>query len=142
MGIKFIAIVLSLTAGWDAFTTFLGVAGFFDFPINTKLNPAQFWFVLVVTMVVFGFVIATHYIWSLKSDDITVLILKGAWAVCVVIDLFTTWAGTKRFVFPDSDNDFGQGGGLLVVTGLIVASTILLSRLILGKDLKGRPFLF
>jgi hypothetical protein len=133
---------LGIGAIWDVFTTFLGIAQFFDLPIDAKLSPAQFTFTLVVTLVVFGFVIASHLIWSLKSDDIVALILKAAWGVCVVIDFITSWWGTKRFVFPDSQNDFGQAGGLLVITFLVVSASILLSRLLLAKDIRGKPFLF
>lgn len=142
MGVRLIGFVLLLGGLWDLFTTFRGIADFFDLPVDPKINPAQFAFAVVVTMVVFGFVIASHLIWSLKSDDIPTLFLKGAWAVCVLIDLFTSWAGTKRFVFYGDDGGPIRGVGLLVVTALIVAASILLSKLLLAKDIRGKPFLF
>ncbi len=142
MGVRLIGCVLLLGGLWDLFTTFRGVADFFDLPTDPKTNPAQFIFAIVVTMVVFGFVIGTHLIWSLKSDDIPTLVLKAAWGVCILIDLFTSWEGTKRFVFYGNDDDAARGIGLGVVTALIVSSSILLSKLLLAKDIRGKPFLF
>jgi hypothetical protein len=142
MGIRIVAIFLTLGAIWNVVTTFLAAATFFDLPVDAMLNPAQFAFVAIITLLVFGFVIATHLIWSFKADDITILMLRVAWGICVAVNFLTTWGGTRRFVFQDSENDFLQAGGLFVVTFLVVASTILLSKLLLAKDIRGKPFLF
>jgi hypothetical protein len=134
MGVRLVAVCLALGALWDLFTTFHGVAYYFDLPMNPKINPGQFIFALVVTMAVFGFVIATHFIWNVKQDDIPMLILKAAWGLCIVIDLVTAWEGTRHYVFYGDDGDPVRGLGLALVTVLIVASSIFLSRLVLAKD--------
>jgi hypothetical protein len=131
MGVRFVvAVCLFLAALWDLFTTFYGVSYFFDLPMNPNINPAQFIFALAVTMVVFGFVIATHLIWDLKRDGAPTLILKAALLTCIAIDLITAWEGTKRFVFYGDEGDAARGVGLAVVTVLIVSSTILLPQLL------------
>ncbi len=133
MGVRLI-LILGLAAGalWDLFTSFYGVAAYFDLAMSPNINPVQFAFALVVTIVVFGFVIATHLIWRLKPEDIPALVLKSAWAMCVAINLVTCWEGTKRYVFYGDDGDATGGAGLAVVTALMVASSILLSRLALA----------
>jgi tryptophan-rich sensory protein len=134
-GIRLIAAVLVAGALWDLFTTFYGLAGYFDLPLNPGVNPVQFTFGLVLTTIVFGFVIATHLIWTMKHDDLMVQLLKAAWMVCIAINLITSWQGTKHFVFYGDDGDAARGVGLALATALTVSSTIFLSRLVLGKDL-------
>jgi len=141
MGVRVLGLGLLVGAIWDLFTTFYGIAGYFDLPMNPEINPVQFTFGIVVTMVVFGFVIGTHLIWSMK-DDVPALLLKAGWAACVAIDLVTSWEGTKRYVFYGDDGDPARGVGLAVVTALIVSSTILLSRLVLGKKEGAKGYLF
>lgn len=133
MGVRLVAIILFLGAAWDLISTFQGIAQFFDLPIEARINPIQFIFALVVTAVVFGFVIASHLIWNLKSDDLPTLLLKIAWACCLVIDFFTSWAGTSHYVFYNDITGATQAAGLLLATFLIVASSILLSKLVLEK---------
>jgi hypothetical protein len=146
MGVRLVALGLVLGALWDVFTTFHGVAAFFDLPMDPKINPVQFAFGMVVTMVVFGFVMATHLIWATKSDksekpeELPALLLKAAWAACIAIDLFTSWQGTKSYVFYGDEGDPARDGGLAVVTALIVSSSIFLSRLLLDKNGKARTF--
>ena len=142
MGVLLVAIGLIAGTLWDVFTTFYGVTAYFDLPMNPDVNPAQFAFAAAVTAVVFGFVIATHLIWKLPHDGPPSLLLKGAWAACVAIDLVTSWEGSRRFVFYGDDGDAVRGVGLAVATALIVSSTIFLSRLILAKDVHTKPFLF
>jgi tryptophan-rich sensory protein len=142
MGIKFVALIVSLGAFWDGFTTFRGVADLFDLVTVSKVNPFQFSFALVVTMVVFGFVIATHLIWSFTSDDLVTLVLKIAWVLCFVVDFYTSLVGTRYYVFNDDIDTPAKAMGLLLVTFLVSASSILLSRLLLAKDIRGRPYLY
>ncbi len=142
MGVRLVAIGLIAGTLWDVFTTFYGVALYFDLPMNPNVNPVQFAFAIAVTAVVFGFVIATHIIWNLKPEDAPSLLLKAAWAACVAIDLVTSWEGTRRYVFYGDEGDAVRGVGLAVATALIVSSTIFLSRLVLAKDVQTKPFLF
>jgi tryptophan-rich sensory protein len=133
MGVRIVSILLVLGSLWTLFTTFRGVSDYFDLPVDPKINPAQFAFGLMVTLVVFGFVVATQLIWNLKADDVPALVLKAAWAVCVLIELLTSFEGTTRYVFQGDDSDAIRGVGLAVVTALVVSSTMFLSRLLLAK---------
>ncbi len=142
MGIKLVALIVALGALWDGFTTFRGVAEIFELATVAKINPFQFVFAIVVTLLVFGFVIATHLVWSFKSDDLVTLLLKLAWFVCLTVDLITSYIGTKYYVFDNSVDTSAKWLALLVVTFLITASSILLSRILLAKDIRGRPFLY
>jgi hypothetical protein len=138
MGVRLILIVpLLLGALWDLYTTFTGVAEFFDLPTNPNINGGQFAFGVVITLTVFGFVLASQLFWNANLHDTPALLLKAAWAVCVGIDLFTSWSGTKRVVFYD-DDDPAKGFGIAVAAALIVASTILLSKLLLDKDFRAK----
>src|SRR5690606_23352402 len=82
MGINLIALIAVLGAFWDGVTTLRGVAVIFELVAVTRINPFHFGFAIVVTMTIFGFVIATHFIWSLKSDDLVTVLLRAAWVVC------------------------------------------------------------
>lgn len=135
MSVRVLGAGLAVGTIWDLFTTFYGVASYFDLPLNPRINPVQFAFALVVTAVVCGFVMATHVIWNLKEDT-PALLVKAAWAVSVAIDLATSWEGTKHFVFYGEEAEATRSIGLAVVTALIVSSTIFLSRLVL-KDARG-----
>jgi len=87
--------------------------------------------------VVFGFMIATHIVWTMGDETgIPPLLLKAAWAICVGIDLITSWEGTKYYVFAGDESDPAKDFGLAIVTALIVCSTIFLSWLALAKDAK------
>jgi tryptophan-rich sensory protein len=134
MGVRIVAAGLLLGSLWNLFTVFRGVSDYFDLPVTPNLNPAQFTFGLVVTVVIFGFVIATHLIWNLKADDSPTLALKAAWAICVAINLFASFEGTTRYVFYGDDSDMVRGVGLAVVTALVVTATMFLSKLLLAKE--------
>lgn len=142
MGIKLVALIVGLGALWDGFTTFRGVADLFDLTESTSINPYQASFTFIVTMTIFGFVIATHLIWSFKSDDIITLLLKIAWFLCFAVDLYTSLLGTRHYVFNDVVDTPAKSLGLLLVTFLISASSVLLSRILLAKDIRGKPYLF
>jgi hypothetical protein len=136
-GDYFVGAVLVPVAAWDFFTTLFGLAAYFDLPLNPGINPVQFAFAMVLTIIVFSFVIATPLIWSIKQDELMVQILKAAWGVCIAINLITSWQGTKHYVFYGDDGDAARGIGLAVATVLTVLSTIFLSWNFLrnaGKD--------
>jgi hypothetical protein len=136
-GLRFLAAVLMLGAAWDFFTTLYGLAAYFDLPLNPGINPVQFSFAMVLTCLVFTFVLATEFIWTIKHDDMLVQILKAAWGVCIAITLITSWQGTKHYVFYGDDGDAARGIGLALATVLTVISTVLLSRLVMGGHLWG-----
>ncbi len=142
MSVRAVAILLFVGTVWNAISSFLGIAAFFDLAINFRINPTQFVFGVVVTALVLVFVIASHMIWSLKSDDIPSVILKGFWGICALANICASWQGTANFVYYEGDVTIFRGAGLFVVSALIVASTMLLSKLMLGSDIKGKPFLF
>jgi hypothetical protein len=133
-GVRVVAAVLVLGALWDLFTTFYGLARYFDLPFYPSINPVQFTFGIVLTAIIFGFVIATNLVWSMKGDDLMVQVLKAAWAACIGINLITSWQGTKHFVFYGDDGDAARGIGLALATALTVTSTIFLSWLVMGKE--------
>jgi hypothetical protein len=136
MGVRMVLIIPLLLVGlWDLYTTFRGVADFFDLPTNPYINEGQFAFGVVITLTVFGFVIGSQLFWNANLHDAPALLLKAAWATCVGIDLYTAWAGTKRVVFYD-DDDPAKAFGIAVAAALIVASTILLSKVLLDKDFR------
>jgi hypothetical protein len=142
MGIKLVAFIVSLGALWDGFTTFRGVADVFDLASGQRINAIQFTFTLIVTLVILGFVVATHLIWSFKTEDPVTLLLKGAWVLCFIIDLYTSLIGTSYYVFNNEIDSSVKAIALIVVTFLISASSVLLSRILLAKDIRGKPFLF
>jgi hypothetical protein len=141
LGVRAVVIVLFVGVLWNLHASFLGIAAFFDLAINFRINPTQFLFGAIATALIVGFVFASHMIWNLASD-IPALIAKGAWIFCALADLFASWQGTAHFVYYEGDVTIFRGAGLFVVSALIVASTMLLSKLLLGKDIKGKPFLF
>ncbi len=134
-GVRVVASVLVAGALWNGFTTFYGLASLLDLPVDPGINPVQFTFGLVLTLIVFGLLIATHLIWSTKHNDLMLQVLKAAWGVCIAIDLVASWQGTKHFVFYGDEGDAARAIGLALATALTVSSTIFLSRLVLGKDL-------
>lgn len=135
LGVRLVIAVLITAALWDLFTIFYGLAAYFDLPLNLEINPVQFSFALVLTAIVFGFVLATHLIWGMKQEDFMVPLLRAAWGVCIAINLVASWQGTKNYVFYGDNGDAARGVGLALATVLTVSSTIFLSMLAVGKDL-------
>lgn len=142
MGVRLVTVALIAGALWNIFTTFCGITWYFDLPMDPQINPVQFTFALVLTALVFGLVIATHIIWNLKQDDLPALLLKAAWAVCIAVNLIASWQGTKLYVFYGDDGDAARGIGLALATAVTVTATIFLSRLVLDKAVRTKPFLF
>jgi hypothetical protein len=68
--------------------------------------------------------------------------MKVAWVFCSLIVFYAALRGTRQFVFGEGEIDMMQRSGLLLVTFLVVAASILLSRLLLAGDIRGKPFLF
>ncbi len=135
MGVRVVIFVLVAGALWNLFTIFYGLAGYFDLPLNPNINPVQFTFAVVLTAIVFGFVLATHLIWGMKQEDLMVPLLRAAWGACIAINLVASWQGTKNYVFYGDNGDAARGMGLALATALTVSSTIFLSMLTVGKDL-------
>jgi tryptophan-rich sensory protein len=115
---------------WNFFTTYRGLTDFFDVPRNPSLNPGQFAFGVIVAVIVLGFVMASHLILNWDQYDPPVLFLKAACVVCILVNVAALWEGTKR-VIQFEDDDPGKGFALALVVALIVASTVLLSKLLL-----------
>ena len=65
MSVKLLAIPLLAPAIWNLYTTFRGLSDFFDLPTHPSINPGQFAFGVVVTIIVIGFVVASRLIWSI-----------------------------------------------------------------------------
>ncbi len=125
---QLLAIPLLIPVLWNIYTTFRGIADFFDLPTHPSINPGQFAFGIVITIIVTSFVIAIRAIWS-APDAAPFLMLKAASVVCVAIDVAASWVGTKHVISFD-DDDPGKAFGLALVVALIVLSKIALSTLL------------
>jgi hypothetical protein len=137
-----IASIIGLGALWDGFTTFFGIVQVFGILSGDYVNPIQVMFAVVVSLVILGFLVATHLIWAYDSDDVVSLILKGAWVVCLVLDCYTAYIGNKFFVFANNLETPAHHLGLIIVTLLITISSILLSRILMSKEMRKRGYLY
>lgn len=130
--------IVGLGALWDGFTTYFGIVEIF----NIQDNPLQIIFAVVVAVVILGFLLSTHLIWTFETDDVVTIVLKAAWVICLVLNCYTAYIGNKLFVF---DNKLPTGAhqfGLIIITLLITISSILLSRMIMAKQLRKRGYLY
>ncbi len=132
MNAQLLAIPLLAPVLWNIYTTFRGVADFFDLPTHFSINPGQFVFGIVITIIVIGFVIASRAIWT-ASDEVPFVLLKAASVVCVAIDAAASWVGTKHVLSFDYD-DPGKAFGLALVVALLVLSKIALSALLFPEN--------
>ncbi len=137
-----IALIIGIGALWDGFTTLFGIDEVLTIFSATPVNPFKAVFAVIVSLVVFGFMIATHWIWTFTADDLITLLLKIAWFLCFTIDLYTSVRGNSYYVFDNNVNTSAEYFGLVIVTFLITTSTILMSRLLLAKDSRGNKYLF
>jgi hypothetical protein len=137
-----IGAIIGLAALWDGFTTFFGIVQIFGILNGDVINPMQIMFAVVVSLVILGFLIATHLIWAYETDDVVSLILKGAWLVCLVLDCYTAYIGNKFFVFGNNLETPAHHLGLIIVTLLITISSILLSRIVMAKEMRRRGYLY
>lgn len=137
-----IGTIIGLGALWDAFTTFFGIAAIFNILGGDVVNPMQILFAIVVAMTISGFLVATHLIWTFETDDVVTLILKSAWVVCLVLDCYTAYIGNKYFVFNNNLETPAHHLGLVIITLLITISSILLSRIVMAKEMRRRGYLY
>ncbi len=129
---QLLAIPLLAPAIWNLYTTFRGISDFFDLPTHPSINPGQFAFGIVITIIVIGFVIGSRLIWSTAPDDTPGLLLKIASVICILIDVGASWIGTKR-VISFEDDDPGKALALALVIALVVLSKIGLSTLLFSN---------
>ena len=132
MNVQLLAIPLLAPVFWNIYTTFRGLSDFFDLPTHPSINPGQFAFGIVVTIIVIGFVVASRAIWS-SPDEAPFLLLKVASVVCIAIDVAASWVGTKH-VISFEDDDPGKAIGLALVIALVVLSKIGLSTLLFDNQ--------
>lgn len=137
-----IGTIIGLGALWDAFTTFFGIAQVFNILGGDVIHPAQVIFAVVVSLVIFGFLVATHLIWSHEGDDMVSVMLKTTWVVCLVLDCYTAYIGNRYLVFGNALETSAHHVGLVIVTLLITVSTILLSRIVMAKEVRRRGYLY
>ena len=129
MDVRPLAIILLLPPViWNIYTTRQGLCDFFDLPTHPSINPGQFVFGIMVTIIVIGFVIASRAIWSLR-DEGPFALLKAASVVCIAIDVAASWYGTKHVISFDFD-DPGKAFGLALMVALLVLSKIALSMIL------------
>ncbi len=136
MNAQLLALPLLGPAIWNLYTTFRGLTDFFDLPTHPSINPGQFAFGIVVTVIVVAFVIGSRVIWSIDADDAPVLLLKAASVICILIDVGASWIGTKRVISFD-DDDPGKVIALALVVALVVLSKIGLSTLLFSNENTG-----
>ena len=128
MNVRLLAIPLLVPVIWNIYTTRQGLCDFFDLPTHPSINPGQFVFGIMVTIIVIGFVIASRAIWT-APDDASFVVLKAASMVCIAIDVAASWFGTKHVISFDY-NDPAKAFGLALVVALLVLSKIALSMLL------------
>jgi hypothetical protein len=132
LSVRLLAIALLAPVIWNIYTTFRGLSDFFDLPTHPSINPGQFAFGIVVTVIVSGFVIASRVIWN-SSDGALFPLLKAASVVCVAIDVAASWFGTKHVISFNYD-DPAKAFGLALVVAVVVLSMIGLSKLLFDGD--------
>jgi tryptophan-rich sensory protein len=129
MEVRLLAIILLLAPViWNIYTTRQGLCDFFDLPTHPSINPGQFVFGIVVTIIVIGFVVASRAIWSAR-DEAPFALLKAASVVCIAIDAAASWFGTKHVISFDYE-DPAKAVGLALMVALLVLSKIALSMLL------------
>ena len=128
-----IAIPLLIPVVWNVYTTFLGLSDLFDLPTNPSINPGQFVFGIIITMLILIFVLATQLIWNYGSDDLLVALLKAASILCIAFDVVASWHGTKQII-SFYDDDPGKAVGLAFVVVLVVLSKLGLSIILFRKQ--------
>src|SRR5665648_857633 len=84
-----LAFIIGLGAMWDGLTTFVGIVQIFNITGLHGVEVAQLIFAAVVSIVILGFLISTHIIWTFERDDLISLSLKAAWVLCLVLDFYT-----------------------------------------------------
>lgn len=131
-------VVVSLGALWDGYTSFYGIAEFYDLVLGES-DPMRFVFAAIASITIVGFMVATRLIWSgvETNNEITVL-LKVAWVVCFVIDLYTSFIGTRDWIFGGMAGGTANVIGLLIFSFLVTSSSVLLSQLLTGKGIRKR----
>ncbi len=130
--------VVALGALWDGFTSFYGIAEFYDLVVGQS-DWRQIVFALIAAITIVGFMVATRLIWSGAEANNTIsVLLKVAWVVCFVIDLYTSFIGTRDFVFDGMAGGPANIIGLLIVSFLVTSSSVLLSQLITGRGIRKR----
>jgi len=130
---RLLAIPLLPAVVWNIYTTFRGISILFDLPRNPNINPGQFAFGIIVTLIVIGLVLASSLAFSNNnSEELPASVLKGAWLAAVFFNLVASWVGTKRLILYE-DDDPGKKFAVLVIVTLIVLSTAFLPRLLNEK---------
>jgi hypothetical protein len=128
---KFVGAAVACGAFWDFVTTFVGLADMFDvFSQEGDYPFVQLIFALAATCVIMGFVLCTHYLWANKDGDLISVILRGAWFLCFILDVWTALLGNKRFIFGGRAEDVKAMIIVGMVTLIMTSSTILLSRML------------
>ncbi len=130
--------VVALGALWDGYTSFYGIAEFYDLVLGES-DPMRFVFAAIAAITIVGFMVATRLIWSGAEANNTIsVLLKVAWVVCFAIDLYTSFIGTRDFVFDGMAGGTANVLGLLIMSFLVTSSSVLLSQLITGKGIRKR----
>jgi len=131
-------VVVALGAFWDGYTSFYGIAEFYDLLAGPS-DPMRFVFAGIAAITIVGFMIATRLIWSGPDANSAIsVLLKIAWVICFVIDLYTSFIGTRDFVFQGMAGGPANVLGLLIMSFLVTSSSVLLSQLITGRGIRKR----
>jgi hypothetical protein len=130
--VRLLAIPLLAPVVWNIYTTFRGLCDFFDLPTHPSINPGQFLFGIMVTIIVIGFVVASRAIWN-SPDEAPFVLLKAASIVCIAIDVAASWVGTKHVIMFDYE-DPAKAFGLALMVALLVLSKIALSTLLFDAE--------
>jgi len=135
---RVLIVVVSLGALWDGYTSFYGIAEFYDLVMGDS-EFRRFVFAGIASITIVGFMVATRLIWSgVEVNNTITILLKVAWVVCFVIDLATSFIGTRDWIFGGMAGGPANVLGLLIFSFLVTSSSVLLSQLITGRGIRKR----
>jgi hypothetical protein len=120
-----------------AFKTFLvlysiwiAIAEFFDLSPEMSISSTRFVFAMIITLVVFSFLIGSPIFWRSKLDTMADLTSKAAWAICIGVALFACWQAEEM---ASPAKGFFDALAHAVTASIAVASAIELSKIFLTK---------
>jgi hypothetical protein len=121
--LRVIPIILVLFSVWTAFTVYFGLSDLFSERMSSIV-------LIPISFAIFLFLISSHLLLSMASQDIVAIFLKLIWASTFVLSIFGAYLGNKQIIH--------SGVGVsLILSAISVLSVIILSRLLLEPNTRG-----